>query len=213
MTDAAEFVDAAFQRESSYERAIADAQRLGGGLRYYGASVGAVRGAVRDASRRYRGLGHDGVTALSSELWSEPVFERRLAAVVLLQSNVALLDNSDLTRIEGFIRSARLRALVDPLAVDVVGPMIDSLAGRARLRADAALDRWAGDDPPLRRAAVLSPLRSLRSGGGDWDAFVRRCALASSGDPDDEVVSAIGQVAAELSTVRPELRFPANFKL
>ena len=76
MTDAAEFVDAALQRESSYERAIADAQRLGGGLRYYGASVGAVRGAVRDASRRYRGLGHDGVTALSSELWSEPVFER-----------------------------------------------------------------------------------------------------------------------------------------
>ena len=213
MTDAAEFVDAALQRESSYERAIADAQRLGAGLRYYGASVGAVRGAVRDASRRYRGLGHDGVTALSSELWSVPVFERRLAAVVLLQSNVALLDNSDLTRIEGFIRSARLRALVDPLAVDVVGPMIESLAGRPRLRAEAALDRWASDDAPLRRAAVLSPLRSLRSGGGDWDAFVRRCTTASARGADDEVVTAIRQVVTELSEVRPELHFPANFKL
>jgi hypothetical protein len=213
MTDAAEFVDAALQRESSYERAIADAQRLGGGLRYYGASVGAVRGAVRDASRRYRGLGHDAVTALSSELWAVPVFERRLAAVVLLQSNVALLDNSDLTRIEGFVRSARLRALIDPLAVDVVGPMIESLGGRSRQRGEAALDRWATDDPPLRRAAVLAPLRSLRSGGGDWDDVVRRCAIASSTSTDDEVMSAIRQLATELSTVRPELHFPANFKL
>jgi len=213
MTDAAEFVDAALQRESSHERAIADAQRLGGGLRYYGASVGAVRGAVRDASRRYRGLGHDGVTALSSELWAVPVFERRLAAVVLLQSNVALLDNSDLTRIEGFIRSANLHALVDPLAVDVVGPMVESLAGRARLRAEAALDRWAADDPSLRRAAVLAPLRALRSGGGDWDAFLHRCSVATSGGVGGEMASAIRQMVAELSTVRPELHFPANFKL
>lgn len=78
-----------------------------------------------------------------------PVFERRLAAVVLLQSHLAVLDNSDLTRIEGFLRGARLRELADPLAVDVV------------------LERWLQDpDPWLRRAALLAPTGELRSGAG-----------------------------------------------
>ena len=52
--------------------------------------------------RRYRDLVHDDITALSSELWAVPVFERRLAAIVLLQSRVTL-KNTDLTRIEGFV--------------------------------------------------------------------------------------------------------------
>ena len=212
MTDAAEFVDAALQRESSFERAAADSERVGGNLRFYGASVGAVRGAIRDASRRYRDLGHDAVTALSSELWEVPVFERRLAAVVLLQSNLGLLDNTDLTRIEGFVRSARLRELVDPLAVDVVGPMMEGLGARARARADAAIDRWASDDEWLRRAAMLAPLRALRSGDGDWDRFVRRAGLALTGAAPDEARSAVALVVDEISALHPGLQFPANFK-
>jgi 3-methyladenine DNA glycosylase AlkD len=104
---------------------------------------------------------HDEVTALSSELWAEPVFERRLAAVVLLQSNVQLLRNSDLTRIEGFVRDARMTALVDPLAVDVVAPLLANLRGPVRQRADAVMSRWCGDENEwLRRAALLaSPLK------------------------------------------------------
>ncbi|MEB0015208.1 DNA alkylation repair protein, partial [Glaciimonas sp. Cout2] len=80
-------------------------------------------------ARRYPGLTHDEVTALSTELWDVPVFERRFAAVVLLQSNVALLTNTDLTRIEGFLRDARLAALADPLARDVTRPLVGRLSG------------------------------------------------------------------------------------
>ncbi len=94
MSDAGDFIDAALQRESSWQRAEEAQGRFGPDLKCYGASVGAVRGTVRDALRRYRNLGHDDLTALSSELWSVPVFERRLAAVVLLQARVAVLDNS-----------------------------------------------------------------------------------------------------------------------
>ena len=127
----------------------------GDDLQFYGSSVGAVRGTIRDALRRHSDLTHDEVTALSSELWAVPVFERRLAAVVLLQSKVRLLMNSDLTRIEGFVRTARLRDLVDPLAVDVVGPLMEGLDAQGRGRADAVLDRWAGEsDVWLRRAAL-----------------------------------------------------------
>ncbi len=156
MSAAGEFVDEALRREGDGYRADDARSRLGSDLRFYGASVGAVRGTIRDAGRRYRGLAHDDITALSSELWSEPVFERRLAAVVLLQSNVALLRNSDLTRIEGFLRDARLASLADPLAVDVVRPMLDRLDGTPLQRATAVLGRWSDDENEwLRRAAAL----------------------------------------------------------
>jgi len=140
VTDACDFVDASLQREGSWLRAEEAQTRLGTGLEYYGASVGAVRGTIRDMLRRHRDLAHDDITALSTELWAVPVFERRLAAVVLLQSRVALLSNSDLTRIEGFVREAGLAELRHPLAVDVVAPLVAALEGQPRLRAEAVLD-------------------------------------------------------------------------
>lgn len=157
MSDAGEFIDYTLQRESSWEKALGIRERVGPGLKVYGASVGAVRGTVRDALKRYKNLGHDDVTALSSELWAEPVFERRLAAVVLLQSKVALLDNTDLTRLEGFFRNAGTAELTGPLARDVVLPLIQRLDGQSRLRAERVLKRWAADpDPALNRAAALA---------------------------------------------------------
>jgi 3-methyladenine DNA glycosylase AlkD len=157
---AGDFVDAALQREGDQYRASEAKVRLASDLHFYGASVGAVRGTVRDAGRRYPGLTHDEVTALSSELWARPVFERRLAAVVLLQSNVGLLVNSDLTRIEGFVREAQLKELVDPLAAHVVGPLMSGLQGHERQRAEAVIGRWARETNEwLRRAAMVSQLR------------------------------------------------------
>lgn len=205
MSEAGEFVDATLQREGSWQRASAEKARLGSDLRFYGSSVGAVRGTIRDAGRRYPGLTHDDITALSSELWAVPVFERRLAAVVLLQSSVRMLDNSDLTRLEGFVRQARLRALVDPLATDVIGPLVEGLTPRGRARAEVALDRWARDgDEWLHRAVLLSPLRALRAGGGDWHGFVRHATASGAlGGPAGEAVT---RVLDELATIRPELR-------
>jgi hypothetical protein len=216
MSDAGEFIDLALQRESSWRRAEATQARLGAGLEYYGASVGAIRGTVRDALRRYPALSHDEITLLSSELWEVPVFERRQAAVVVLQSGVPLLTNTDLTRIEGFVRSAAIRELVDPLAVDVVGPLVSGLDVVARVRADSVLDRWVRDpDQWLRRAALLSPLRALRSGAGDWARFVRHARLVPAEIPRPEshggdggiASEAVGLVLAEMAKHRPELDF------
>ncbi|MFW0775059.1 DNA alkylation repair protein [Paenarthrobacter nitroguajacolicus] len=157
MSEAGEFVDYTLQMESTWEKAAEANERLSGSLKVYGASVGAVRGTVRDALKRYKNLDHDQITALSSELWAEPVFERRLAAVVLLQAKVGVLINTDLTRIEGFIRQAGTRELVDPLAADVVRPLMARLEGLAKERAERVLGRWAADpDPELRHAAALA---------------------------------------------------------
>ena len=157
MSDAGDFVDAALQYEGDWYRADAERERLNSDLQFYGASVGAVRGTVRDAARKFPGMTHDEVTRLASELWSVPVFERRLAAVVLLQSNVRLLLVSDLTRIEGFVRSSSLAELADPLACNVITPLLENLDAVARRRADAVLDRWEqGDDPWLQRVSTAA---------------------------------------------------------
>ena len=156
MTDAGEFIDRTLRAEGSELRAVADGGRIGEGLRFYGASIGAVRGTVRDADRRYPGMSHDEVTALAAELWSEPVYERRLAAIVLLQRNLAVLRGSDLTRVEQFLRDARIPELVDPLAIDVVRPLLDRMEEPDATRARRIVDRWSqSDDPNLRSAAEL----------------------------------------------------------
>lgn len=158
---AAAFIDRTLQNEGAWYRADDVGGRLGGLLSSYGSSVGAVRGTIRDALVKFRGLDHDGVVLLASALWGQPgpgakpVFERRQAAVVLLQSRVGLLRHSDLTRIEGFLRSAQTPELSDPLISDVLRPLLAGLEGRNRERAEAVLARWGADpDDQLRGAAA-----------------------------------------------------------
>lgn len=155
-SDAASFIDRTLRSEASEWRTWADGDPSVGGLSVYGASVGAIRGTVRDALRRYRNLGHDDITALASELWAAPVFERRLAAVVLLQSRIDTLTGNDLTRIEGFLRDARVPELIDPLTRDVVRPLLDRLTGTEADRARRIVIRWSTSDAEgLRAAAAL----------------------------------------------------------
>lgn len=152
----AAFIDRTLRAEASEWRTWADGDASAGGLRVYGASVGAIRGTVRDALRRHRGLGHDDITALASELWAEPVFDRRLAAIVLLQGHVQLLGGNDLTRIEGFLRDARIPEFIEPLARDVVRPLLGRLTGDEADRARRIVTRWAtADAEGLRAAAAL----------------------------------------------------------
>ena len=93
---------------------------------------------------------------IAAELWSEPVYERRLAAIVLLQRALDVLQGSDLTRVEQFLRDAHIPELVDPLAIDVVCPMLERLEEPDATRARRIIDRWSeSDDPSLSRAAEL----------------------------------------------------------
>ena len=161
--DAAAFIDTTLQNEGAWYRADDVVSRVGGTMSSYGSSVGAVRGTVRDAGRKFKELAHDDVTALASLLWGQPapgrrpVYERRLAAVVLLQSRVGLLRHTDLTRLEGFIRSAHTGELLEPLVSDVVVPLLKLLAGPDRQRADVVITRWSQDpDGWIRRAASLT---------------------------------------------------------
>ena len=65
-------------------------------------------------------------------LWSRPVFERRMAATVLLELRTDLLSADDLPLVERLLRESLTWALVDGLAADVVGAVLDP----------AGSDRW-----------------------------------------------------------------------
>lgn len=153
---AARFIDHTLRSEASEWRTWADGDASVGGLGVYGASIGAIRGTVRDALRRHRDLPHDEITALASELWAVPVLERRLAAIVLLQSEADALTGNDLTRIEGFLRDARIPQLIEPLTLDVVRPLLGRLTGPEVDRARRIVTRWSTSDAEgLRAAAAL----------------------------------------------------------
>jgi hypothetical protein len=154
VVEACAVIDEALQYEASWQRAVEHRTRFGDDIEYYGSSVGAIRATLRDMTRRYPGLSHDEITALSSLLWAAPVYERRLAAVILLQTHLPVLVVSDLTRLEGFLRTSTPVEVFDALARDVIGPLVRSLESRDRSRADSVLIRWSeADNTVLRRVA------------------------------------------------------------
>ncbi|SKA93224.1 DNA alkylation repair enzyme [Agreia bicolorata] len=156
IVEACELVDEALQYESSWQRAEEHRARFGG-VGYYGTSVGAIRASLRDTLRRFPELTHDEITALSSLLWAADVYERRLAAVILLQSRLDVLIVSDLTRLEGFLRSGTVDELSFVLARDVIRPLVLSLGDRDRARAESVVARWSeSESPGLRRAAQIA---------------------------------------------------------
>lgn len=67
-----------------------------------------------------------------------------------------MLTENDLTRVVQFLRDARVLELVDPLAIDVVRPLLDRLEEPDATRARRIIDRWSeSEDWNLRRAAGL----------------------------------------------------------
>jgi hypothetical protein len=142
MTEAADFIDAALQYEVS---PYVWATEADDGLLRYGTSIGAIRGTLRDARKRYPAMSHDEILSLSSELWTPQIFERRQAAIILLQSHLDLLIASDLTRLEGFVRSAGSAVLIDQLVRDVLTPMIAGMDAATLARARVVIQRWVSD--------------------------------------------------------------------
>ena len=144
-------------------------------------------------------LDHDQLIELTSELWSKPVFERRLAAIMFLQRSPRLLSVADVPLLERIIRESRTWALVDYLAVDVLGRLVESdPAGLTPI-----MDRWATDDDFwVRRASLLAELRPIRRGAA-LDRF-----LARAGPMIEEreffIRKAIGWVLREAGRRRPD---------
>ncbi|MDQ4067951.1 MAG: DNA alkylation repair protein [Actinomycetota bacterium] len=186
--------------EARPDRAEHEKAYLKSSLEHYGCSVGAVRSAVEVLARHHPDPTHDEVVALVEGLWSQPVHERRRAAVEVLDKHAALLGADDVPLLERLLRQSRTWALVDGLAASVVGKVVE------RDRAmGAVLDRWAADDDFwIRRSALLALLVPLRKGGGDFGRF-SRYADAMLDEREFFIGKAIGWVLRDTARKRPEM--------
>lgn len=170
-------------------------------LEHLGASVPAIRRVATAVYRENADLAHDDLLDLVEVLWERPVHERRVAAVELLDLAVDRLSCGDAPVLERLLRDSRTWALVDPLAVNVVGGLVE----RDPDVWDPILRRWAVDeDRWIRRSSLLAHLRGLRAGTGDFERFG---ALADEmlDERDFFIRKAIGWVLRETGKHRPEL--------
>jgi 3-methyladenine DNA glycosylase AlkD len=183
------------------ERAEKERAYLKSQLRHLGASVPATREAALRLLRERPGLDRDDVLRLVDALWSEPVHERRLAAVEVLVARTHLLLLEDVLLLEQLVRASRTWALVDGLAVKVLGDL------RERFPEDLepALEGWSRDrDLWVRRASLLAYLAPLRAGHGDFEAFARKADRMLE-EREFFIRKAIGWVLRDTGRRRPEL--------
>lgn len=179
------------------DRATTERAYLKSDLTHWGVNVGDARRIVRTYASS---LDHAALSTMVAELWHEPVFERRRAAVELLRARTDLLDADDLPLVERLLRDSRTWALVDDLAERVAGPILEHDS-----RALSTVDSWASDgDFWLRRSALLALLDPLRRGEGDFDVFAGY-ADAMLEEKEFFIRKAIGWVLRDTGKRRPEL--------
>ena len=178
-------------------RAAGERRYLKSELEFLGVTVPRIRGEVRALGR----LPRQEALELAVALWERPVFDLRFAAVEVLVHSAAELQPEDLSTVERFLREARTWALVDGLAAEVAGEIVERHPGGSA----AVLDRWAADpDFWLRRASLLALLIPLREGRGDFERF-SRYADSMLGEKEFFIRKAIGWVLRDTSRKRPEL--------
>lgn len=188
-------IEAEMKRAGTPERAAGEKAYLKSDLDFLGTKLGDIRRVARSVSEDSR-LDHVALIALAEELWSKPVFERRMAAVILLELNASELGPNDLGMIEQLIRGSKTWALVDGLAGDVVGEVA------LRHRIGRKLDGWARDeDFWVRRSSLLAELKPLKTGAA-FEPFARR-ADAMLDETEFFIRKAIGWVLRETSKRRP----------
>ena len=198
MTEASRAIEADLRALGTPERAENEARYLKSDLEHIGVKVPLIRKVVR---ARLSELAPDrpALLALVEALWARPVHELRFAAVVALARSKKLLVAEDLALVERLLREARTWALVDPLSTDVAGSIAE------RFDVGVALDRWSADeDFWVRRASMLTLLRPLRSGAGEWERFTRY-ADSMLEEKEFFIRKAIGWVLRDVGRKRPVL--------
>jgi 3-methyladenine DNA glycosylase AlkD len=199
-TDEAAAIERDIRAAGTPERAASERAYLKSSLEFAGTTVPVLRTQLRAWRRDRPGLTRGALVEVVTALWSRPVFECRLAAVLLLADRRELLTQADAPLVEDLLRASGTWALVDSLAADVMGSLVERYP-----ELTATLDRWAGDeDFWLRRSALLALLVPLRRGVGDFGRFARY-ADQMLAEREFFVRKAIGWVLRETGKRRPGL--------
>jgi 3-methyladenine DNA glycosylase AlkD len=195
---AADELEARLRALGTAERAEREQRYLKSDLQHLGATVWQIDREVKAFAAQRPELSHDELLALVEALWAEPVHERRMAAVMLLEAYPLLVAPTDLPLLERLVRESRTWAYVDGLAANVLGELLVRSP-----RTAPKLDRWANDsDFWVRRSALLAQIRPLKQGR----SFARfgRYGDAMLDEKEFFIRKAIGWVLRETSKTRPD---------
>jgi 3-methyladenine DNA glycosylase AlkD len=197
----ATLIERELRTAGSPARAASEQNYLKSTLEFAGTTVPATRAIVTAWRRAHPELTRQHLTQVAAALWDRPLFECRMAAVILLTDRRRLLTVDDAALVERFLRTSGTWALVDALASDVMG----SLAERFPELFDV-LDRWAADDDFwMRRSAMLALLLPLRRGDlANWQRFAGY-ADAMLADREFFIRKAIGWVLRETAKKHPDV--------
>ena len=187
-------IESELKQSGTPERAVGEKRYLKSDLDFFGVRLADMRRVAKSIVKSEQ-LEHDDVISLVEELWSKPVFERRMVSVILLELTASDLTRNDLGLIERLIRDSKTWALVDGLAGDVVGEIAMSH------RIKQVLDRWAADaDFWIRRSSLLAELKPLKN-GAPFAPFATR-ANKMVDESEFFIRKAIGWVLRETSKKR-----------
>ncbi len=190
----------ALRAEAVPGRAEKERAYLKSDLQHYGASMPAIHRVALAFARANPSRARADLLDLVARLWASRVHEQRMLAVELLTGAPDRLDDRDMDLLETLLREARTWALVDPLAVEVVGPILE-----AHPEVDAVLERWARDDDHwLRRAVLLAHLRPMRRGDRDVFASFARYAEDMLDEREFFIRKALGWVLRERAKACPD---------
>jgi 3-methyladenine DNA glycosylase AlkD len=198
---AAAFIERELRAAGSPSRAASEQRYLKSTLDFTGTTVPAARAIVTAWRRAHPDLTRQQLTQLAAALWGRPLFECKMAAVILLTDRRRLLKAEDAELVEHFLRTSGTWALVDGLATDVMGSLTERFPGLL-----SVLDRWAADDDFwIRRSALLALLGPLRRGElASWARFTGY-ADAMLGEREFFIRKAIGWVLRETAKKHPDL--------
>ena len=197
----AAFIEEQLRAAGSPERAASEQNYLKSSLEFSGTSVPASRAIVTAWRRSRPDLRREHLTTVAEALWAGPFFECRLAAVILLTDRRQLLQAADAPLVERMLRTAGTWALVDGLAADVMGSLVERFP-----ELTGTLDRWAADENFwIRRSALLALLVPLRR--GETAGFERFAGYADAmlGETEFFIRKAIGWVLRETAKRQPDL--------
>lgn len=196
MPSIADTIEARLRALGTQKRAIGEKRYLRSDLEFTGTMVSDIRATVRDLAPR---MTHDELVATVIELWERPIHEMRTAAVFILTRDTRELNAADLPLLERLARESRTWALLDYLAGDVLGALVEADASGLRTE----LDRWSIDDDFwVRRASLLAELRPIRN-GAPMDRFLDR-ADRMLDEREFFIRKAIGWVLREAGRRRPD---------
>jgi len=196
MSSLADRIEERLRQVGTPERAESERAYLKSDLEFLGATVWQTRAVTKELAPP---LDHDALVREVTELWSAPIFERRMAAVFLLEAHARELSVDDLPLLERLIRESKTWAFVDGLAGDVLGNLVDA----DPVGMTPAMDGWARDDDFwVRRSSLLAELKPIRH-DAPLDRFLARADIMLD-EREFFIRKAIGWVLREAGKRRPD---------